>query len=208
VVLKLAASSFADGCIVFGAAHHYNEDTGLLVPAEFYAFDLRKGRARAVRTLTHDLARNGKSPAVTKLAISPAQRHAAVSLNPITGASARGIVVFADLAGKGREEAFDGRRATWLTGDLAFLSEDELLLSTRWAHVNTEAVLLDRRTKQLHSLCSPVFGEPELEKGNPRAVAVNAKLNLVAVALRDEVRAFRYRRNPHGRWRTKDCVDD
>jgi hypothetical protein len=46
-------------------------------------------------------------------------------------------------------------------------------------------------------------------KGNPRAIAVSARTNLVALSMRDQIRAHRYRSNPNGRWAgIIDCVDD
>jgi hypothetical protein len=84
--------------------------------------------------------------------------------------------------------------------DLAFVSDEAILLSTEWIGLSTEAYLLDWRSERMAAICSDAFGEADGAKGNPRALAVNTKFNLVAVSMRDEVRVFRYRLVSRGNW--------
>lgn len=188
-------------CRVFGLRFEAEDGLKGLVPADIHEFDLTAGVARRVASVNHRLVPFGGSDFGSfGFAMSPSGRYAAVSRGE--------MVLIADIRDRGRQLV----RTLDLSAEifeLKFLSENELLLTTFWRVTNTDAQLLQRAAGQVHTLCSPTFGVANVKAGNPRALAVDTKSKLVAVALRDEVRVFRYAHNPHGRWAgVRDCVDD
>jgi hypothetical protein len=208
VRIMIADPPRADSCVVHAVVYEFDARAKALVPAKLYEFDLRNSRRTLVRSLSSDLPANvAWDEIMPKLAVSPSQRYAALSLGaPFVGRSHL-LVLDLDEGGsakRGRlQEMSDG------IAEAVFLDDETVFLVMTWKAHNVDARLVDRASGRLHTLCSPVFGEPNVEKGNPRAVAVSSGLNRIAVSMRDEVRLYRYRSNPKGNWAgVTDCVDD
>lgn len=215
-VLKLAASPSAGSCLVYVAVHAYDARADALLPAKIYEVDLRRGQSRLARALKYEaIAIDSPWSVYTAFALSPTGRYAALSIRrPIDFArptfGPRGVadLLLVDLKSGAAVKSLDMRHLVTGIVNLAFVSDDVLFFSTTAMGESTNAMLFDQQSGRLHTVCSSNFGERDPLKGNPRAVAVNAKLNLIAVSLRDEVRVFRYRLNPKDRWvnMRKSCV--
>jgi hypothetical protein len=88
--------------------------------------------------------------------------------------------------------------------DLALFSDDELLLLDNWLddfHVSA----WDLKSRKARMLCSGGFGDIRRKgegmiygRRSPSAIAVNAKLGLIAAVINDHIRILRYKRNPNG----------
>lgn len=215
VSLSLAASSSDDRCIVYGVVQHWDRAANAPRPAALYAFDLAARRARLLHGVQSTTLK-GAGLGVGELVVSPAGQRATVVVRypddrsraiPMGGGTVADLVVI-DLQGQTRSRVLNTPRLTVSIAEAAFLTEDVLALTTLWIG-NTEAMLVDVIGDRLHSACSLAFGEPNPARGNPRSIAVNARLSRVAISMREEIRVYRYRPNRNGRWAgIVDCVDD
>ncbi|MCE9521076.1 MAG: hypothetical protein K8S25_01430 [Alphaproteobacteria bacterium] len=215
--LMLVPSPVDDSCLVYGVAQEYKERAKAVVPAKIYEFDLKLGSRRLVRSLSYDVSFEGASiGSEVRAAISPSRRRVALSVIrsnglPSFASGPRGVaeLVFSDFGMGAKETRFDVRRFHGDIWGMSFLDEDTLFLATRFAIYNTDAQLFERRSGRVHTLCSTVFGEPNVKRGNVRALAVNARRRLIAIAMQSEVRVYRYFPNTGARWRgVRDCVND
>jgi hypothetical protein len=214
--LRLAANPVVDRCSVYAAVQAYSERARDFLPTQIYDVDLRAGRSLLASELRYDAqAIEGSWSYPIAFALSPSGRYAAVFVRrpvdlalPMSGPRGVADLLLVDLKGDEAVKALDMRHLVRGIVDVAFLTDDVLFFTTTAMAQSTTPMLFDRRTGRLHTVCSSNFGERDPLKGNPRAMAVNAKLNLIALSLRDEVRLFRYRLNPEEQWvnMRKSCV--
>lgn len=213
VRLKMAARASGDDCLLYAVPFEYSARAKALLPAKLYEVDLRRAHSRLVRALEYEpVVEGGRAVPTTSFAISPSGRYAALSIGRPIGLDPqvdppRGVadMLIIDLKSGEIVKNIDIRHLVAGVIDLAFVSDDALLLSMQWIGQSTEAHLLDWRSERTLPICSASFGEADGTKGNPRALAVNAKLNLVAVSMRDEVRVFHYKLKPAARWTQRNC---
>ncbi len=213
VKLKMAVRASGDDCLLYAVPFAYSARARALLPAKLYEVDLRRARSRLVRALEYEpIVEGGRAVPTTSFAISPSGRYAALSIRRPIGLDPqvdppRGAADLLIIHLKSGEivKSVDIRRLVAGVTDLAFASDDALLLSMEWIGQSTEAYLLDWRSERTLPICSEAFGEADVTKGNPRALAVNAKFNLLAVSMRDEVRVFHYRLKPAARWTQRNC---
>jgi hypothetical protein len=93
--------------------------------------------------------------------------------------------------------------------DVQFLSEDHMYFTSWFGTTHADGIVLDPAKGRFHTICANVVGAANLVKGKPRAFAVDASLNLFAIATRDDVRVLRYRYAPAGAWRgLLECYED
>lgn len=213
VKLTLAARAPDSGCVLDAVLFEYNARVDALLPAKLYEVDLRERRSKLLRTLEYGPIVDGGRPVpTTSFATSPSGRYAALSIGRAVGLGPqvnppRGVadLLIIDLDRGAIVRNIDMRHMAASVVDLAFVSDDALLLGMEWMAQSTPTHLLDWRSGRAHVICSAALGKAPREKGHPRAVAVNATRKLVAVSLLDEIRVFRYQLNPKGQWAKVGC---
>jgi hypothetical protein len=206
--------STPDGCTVYAVSLEFKSGAKSLVPARLVAFDLRAKQVRLLKSFAYEKSVEGmpreKLFPDAKLAISPSGKTVAVYFSRDGGISVplqerpAGIadLLLVNPHNDAPEVVRDMRRASAVR-DLAFLSDNDLLLVTHWLD-DFRASVHDLKSLKGRVLCTGGFGTVSRKgdviygRRSPSAISQNAKLGLLAAVIHDEVRILRYKRNPKG----------
>lgn len=188
-------------CRVYAAVSEYSARSVSWVPSKIYEVDLRAGTSRLLRRIADTRV---APPGIALLAISPSGARAVLSTSRHRSSNAEFNLI--DLHG-----AQPTRKTEYALelSDVQFLSEDHVYFTSWFGAAHADGTVLDPAKGRFHTVCANVVGAANLVRGKPRAFALDASLNLFAIATQDDVRVLRYRYVPTGAWRGLfDCDED